>query len=278
MNNRVEQQADIHLSIVSHGQWHLISSLLQDLSQLSCCQRLQVTLTFNILEETDYEPANYPFDIHVINNETPKGFGENHNNAFNHLPHLEQRRYFVVVNPDIHIQSDVFVALIETMQLLENNSGQTIGVIAPSILNSSGELEDSARAVPTPGQILAKVIGQRKRWQNQTDEPYYPDWVAGMFMCFNANTFEKLGGFNTAYFLYYEDVELCSRLWLQGFSVCVQPQVSVIHDAQRSSHRNLKYMRWHISSMLRFFLSSTYRQVKKLHARRTNKNPGESIA
>jgi N-acetylglucosaminyl-diphospho-decaprenol L-rhamnosyltransferase len=85
-----------------------------------------------------------------------------------------------------------------------------------------------------------------------------------MFMVFNRAVFDQVGGFNERYFLYYEDVELCARLQLAGLRVVVKPGAQVVHHAQRSSHRNLKYLRWHVGSLLRFLTSSEYRQLKRL--------------
>jgi GT2 family glycosyltransferase len=91
-----------------------------------------------------------------------------------------------------------------------------------------------------------------------TDIPFFPDWVGGMCMVFPVAVFKQLGGFDQRYFLYYEDVDLCGRLKLSGYHAVVCPQATVIHHAHRSSHRQLKYLRWHLASMLRFFLSSVY--------------------
>jgi hypothetical protein len=90
------------------------------------------------------------------------------------------------------------------------------------------------------------------------------DWVAGMFMLFAKKTFERLNGFNERYFLYYEDVDICARLNLAGLKVMVNPAARVVHYAQHSSHRSLKYLRWHISSLYRFLTSHEYRQLKQL--------------
>jgi hypothetical protein len=87
------------------------------------------------------------------------------------------------------------------------------------------------------------------------------DWVAGMFMLFPRTVFAQLNGFDEDYFLYYEDVDLCGRLALAGWRVVVCPASRVVHHAQRSSHRSLTYLRWHITSMLHFFLSPVYRQL-----------------
>ena len=98
--------------------------------------------------------------------------------------------------------------------------------------------------------------------------PYQPDWVAGMCMLFPRQAFAEVDGFDTRYHLYYEDVDICSRLWLSGYTVMVDPRFSIIHAAQRSSHRNLRYARWHLQSMLRFFRSDVYRKARALHGRR----------
>jgi len=267
----IMNQADIHLSIISHGQWSMIRHLLGDLSQLNCSKRLQITLTFNIKESFCIEPSNFPFPIHIIENSHVKGFGENHNTAFHQPPDIKQRKYFAVINPDIRIKEDVFSILIASMN--DNNElkkKQTpIGVISPAIKNSQGELEDGARELPTPWRILKKLFGQKKHWHYNTNEQYQPDWIAGMFMLFKADDFATIDGFNMTYFLYYEDVELCSRLWLDGFCIVVKPDIAVVHNAQRSSHRKLTFLLWHLSSMARFFLSAVYRKVKKLHQDRT---------
>ena len=263
-------KADIHLSIISHGQWSMITDLLADLSQLNSATRLQITLTFNIKESFCLEPSAFPFPIHIIKNNHAKGFGENHNIAFQHPPDSQQRQYFAVINPDIRMTEDVFSILSElmTQDNTLNKPQKPIGVITSAIKNSQGLLEDGARELPTPWRIVKKLVGQKKHWHHKEYEIYQPDWIAGMFMLFRANDFATMQGFKTTYFLYYEDVELCSRLWLSGFCIVVKPDIAVVHNAQRSSHRKLNYLRWHLTSMAQFFLSSTYRKVKKFHQHR----------
>jgi GT2 family glycosyltransferase len=87
-----------------------------------------------------------------------------------------------------------------------------------------------------------------------------------MFMLLRTTVFRQLGGFDDRYFLYYEDVDLCARIRLSGLDILQLPLPGVIHNAQRSSHRNPKYLRWHIGSMLRFFCSSVF--IRALWLRR----------
>jgi GT2 family glycosyltransferase len=92
------------------------------------------------------------------------------------------------------------------------------------------------------------------------------DWVAGFFMLFRSGVFERLGGFDERYFLYYEDVELCSRARLAGSKIVWMPGVKVVHDARRHSHRDAKFLYWHLRSIARFFASPVYRAARRLEA------------
>ncbi len=77
-------------------------------------------------------------------------------------------------------------------------------------------------------------------------------------MLFRRDVYQVLRGFNQSFFLYYEDVDLCARVWLKGLKVALVPQVSVMHDARRSSHKKASYLFHHMRSIARFFLSPTY--------------------
>lgn len=245
--------ATIRLSVVSHGQAHHVWRLFRDLDDH--CQRLRfaVTLTLNIDETLPFGPADFSFPIQLIRNPRPKGFAENHNAAFKSSL-SEPADFFCVVNPDVRIPEDVFDVL---MECLKQEKGA--GLAAPLVRDPSGSVEDNARALPTPLIILSKALGFKEKPLALPDRNCIAvDWVAGMFMLFPARVFAEMGGFDERYFLYYEDVDICCRLQLAGHKVMLAPSVAVIHDAQRDSHRRIKYFAWHLASMLRFFTSPVF--------------------
>jgi N-acetylglucosaminyl-diphospho-decaprenol L-rhamnosyltransferase len=82
------------------------------------------------------------------------------------------------------------------------------------------------------------------------------DWVAGMFMLFRSEAFRRVGGFDERYFLYYEDADICRRLRRIGHDVKLETGARATHAARRESHRNARYLSWHLASMLRFFLTA----------------------
>lgn len=246
---------DVSISVVSHLQIGLAAALFQDLEDYCKDASFELILTLNLDENLPFALDGFSYPIKLIRNATPLGFGANHNQAFAHA----SGQNFCVMNPDIRLTGNPFNAL---LACLEDSS---VGVVAPLVLNGDGQVEVSARRFPSPLKILCKVFGGcRGADYVINDVPIRPDWVGGMFMLFPRRVFDQLGGFDERYFLYYEDVELCGRLRLLAYQVVLCPQAKAIHHAQRSSHRNLRYARWHLQSMARFFLSPVYRQVRSL--------------
>ncbi len=239
----------VTLSIVSHGQFELVSLLLDDLEACCAASTLEVLLTVNIPESLPAGLTNRAFALTLIHNTGPQGFGENHNRAFARA----RGRFFCVLNPDVRIDSDVFSILLPRL------SAPSVGLVAPLVVNQAGKVEDSARHFPTPLKILCKVFGRCRGGDYVIGEaPVYPDWVGGMFMLFRREVYQQLGGFNEKFFLYYEDVDLCARIWLRGLQVALIPQARVTHQARRSSHASAAYFKMHIRSMARFFFSATF--------------------
>ncbi len=113
-------------------------------------------------------------------------------------------------------------------------------------------------------ELMKKVAGGKSAIWSDAHPVSSPDWIAGMFMLFPRSVFEELHGFDERYFLYYEDVELCARLALAGYKRLVCSDVTVVHDARRSSHGSLRYAVMHLKSIIRFFSSNVYYQIRNL--------------
>ena len=231
------------ISIVSHHQGTLVEGLIRDLHAY-CDTPIEVLLTLNIPEALPFHPEEFKFPVALIKNSTAKGFAANHNAAFLRA----QTEYFCVMNPDVRLDKDPFPILMPWISKAE------IGVASPLVVNPAGAIEDSARKFPTPWGILRKVVSRRlSRDYFIGETSIFPDWVAGMFMLFRTDVFRAIGGFDEGYFLYYEDVDICWRLQRQGYIAALVPATKVTHAAQRKSHRDLRYLYWHVCSIMRYF-------------------------
>jgi N-acetylglucosaminyl-diphospho-decaprenol L-rhamnosyltransferase len=153
------------------------------------------------------------------------------------------------VNPDIRLLADPFPALLESLQ------DPATAVAGPLVLTPDGKAEDSARRFPTAGLLIRKVLWERRRPDYPVDRgPLRVDWIAGMFMLFHSSAYRSVDGFDEAYFLYYEDVDLCRRLGARGNSVVYDPRASVVHQARRASRRSPALAVQHFRSAMRFLL------------------------
>lgn len=241
----------ISISIVSHGQFNLVQNLLADLKNYCADQtpqKLEIILTLNIPEKIPQDfikDISRHFPVKIIRNKIPKGFGANHNTAFEH----SSGEYFCVLNPDIRLTQNIF------LELIKHNTG----VSAPQITDENGHIQDNAREFLTPLKLILRLIGRifkkliKPKIKNNNP---HPDWVAGMFMVFPREIFKKLHGFDERYYLYCEDMDICRRLKKQGYTVTLNTHIQAIHMARRDSHKKLKYLLWHLKSLWIFFWSS----------------------
>ncbi len=231
----------IAVSVVSHGHGEMVTSLVASLLPFPEVSRILVTLN---------RPESLPLPederILVIRNAFAKGFSANHNTAYAFC----REPFFCVVNPDIELRSNPFPAL------LQASAKADAALTAPMVLSLQGTVENSFRRFPNLRRLVAKVLGQVDQSYTAIPEEqdiFFPEWVAGMFMLFSSEDFAALNGFDEKFFLYYEDVDICVRAWKSGRKVAVCPAAAVVHDARCSSHHDIRFLRWHLASMARYF-------------------------
>lgn len=243
----------ISISIISHNQVDVIDDLLVDLASQSCVSGIEVLLTLNVENEA-FDVSIYPnLAIRIIRNHTPKGFASNNNQAFRQAT----APIFCVLNPDIRLQ-DPF-----SLERLIAAAETEDGFVVPQIVDKGGEREDSIRANLSPWSIARRVIlgklDLRPAIQTRLGMPFF--WAGGMFLVCKAKIYASLGGFDERFFMYCEDYDLSARAYLAGFSLRVIEDVQAIHDAQRASHRSMKYLRWHMRSLMRVWMSSVFWRI-----------------
>jgi GT2 family glycosyltransferase len=231
------------ISVVSHKSGHHLEKLFSDLSE-KFPKESELILTINTPEDESYLKNAVGLPLKIIRNSIPLGFGANHNQAFA----ISSGDKFVIVNPDVRMACDPWC-------LLDDSFDADTGACAPTILSSKGGIEDSIRRFPTIIELLKRVVLSIRRPDYIAPDDLSPvvvEWAAGMFIMFDSASFREVQGFDTNYFMYLEDVDICRRLNAIGKKIVWVPKCKVIHDAQRASHKSWQYRRWHIRSMVRF--------------------------
>ncbi|MBH1964348.1 MAG: glycosyltransferase family 2 protein [Comamonadaceae bacterium] len=251
----------ITASLISHGHGSDVLVLLGDLAALKEPGLRRLILTLNQPEPelaAALSTSQFPFELVVSKNETPQGFGANHNHAFARDAALLPSDLFAVLNPDLRFRGNPLAAMAHRLSQLP-----AAGVSYPRQLDSTGKPSDSERLLPTPARLIARYLGATRQEVSAGTEP---DWVNAACLLVRRETYEQIGGFDERYHMYCEDVDFCLRLQLAGWGLVRAPDAVVEHAGQRASHRNLRHLIWHVSSLCRLWGSSAYRDWKKSRA------------
>ncbi len=168
--------------------------------------------------------------------------------------------HLLLLNPDTVVEPGTVKALSEA---LDRDPG--LAAVGPRIENVDGTLYPSVRSFPdlwvAGGHAFlglvwpANPFTRRYRmldWDHGRAAPDV-DWVSGACMLVRRSAFEVVGGFDEAYFMYVEDVDLCWRLGRAGWRIGYEPSGRVVHTLGGSS-RTMPYrmIAAHHRSLLRF--------------------------
>ncbi len=142
-----------------------------------------------------------------------------------------------------HAAGDVTVFLNPDARLLPGALPALLGALAvtPGAGIAGGGLRDpqgrwqpgAARFGPVGHLLLDTTLGRLPARLRR--QPYVVDWVYGTFMAVRRELFHALGGFDAAYFLYGEDMDLCHRAARLGARTLHVPAAQAIHGANLSA-------------------------------------------
>lgn len=126
------------------------------------------------------------------------------------------------LNPDTHFIQGSFQ---ELFSVFETGDGV---IIAPRLLQRNRSEPWSSGRIVSPLQIfLQNLIPLPSFWSFVSRRSL--GWVSGAALILSRRDFERLGGFDEAYFLYYEDVDLCRRAKARGMVILKNQDVVLSH-------------------------------------------------
>ena len=170
-----------------------------------------------------------------------------------------QAAVVAVCNPDLVQAVGTSAAVLERF---DREPG--IGAIGPRVVDVHGAIYPSARAQPSIVDAVGHaVLGAW--WPNNSFTRRYHqrdadtgvardvDWVSGASMWLRRDALDSVGGWDEAYFMYVEDVDLCWRLRRAGWRVVYEPRGLVTHvQGASTAHRPLRMIVEHHRSWYRF--------------------------
>lgn len=244
---------NIVLSIVSHAQAKLVKNLLSSFSPIPF-HIAKILVRENVADETlrtEEALASVSSSLRVYGNSTELGFGENHKLNFQQ----QTGDIFFILNPDLVLNAFDWQATVETL------NRKDVALVYAHQHDIMGNKLDFERELVTPWAIFKRHVLRKKMHKKRID------WIPGAFMGFRAEAFNQLGGFDSRYFMYCEDVDICLRLQMAGYKI-QRLSSKILHDTQRNTLKSRQHLLWHLRSLLRLWCSPVF--WRYLHWRRSN--------
>ena len=162
----------------------------------------------------------------------------------------------LIMNADVVLTQEAVRTLADRL-----DSGGDTAVVGPRII-ASGRVQPSARSFPSlrTGLLGRRSIGTRLLLRTgRLPTELTPtqgrfgrvDWVSGACMMIRADAFRAVGGFDSEYWMYWEDADLCRRLGRAGWNVVYEP-AAVVHHATGASGTSERTIRAFHDSAARF--------------------------
>ncbi|MBC8412337.1 MAG: glycosyltransferase family 2 protein [Nitrospira sp.] len=267
----MSQPLDLVISIVNYNTRDLLDQCLNSIYALGLPLKFEVWIADNSSGDNSVEmvESKYP-EARVIRSAGNPGYGY----ANNRIIERTESRYVLVLNPDIIVQAGSIESVIGFM-----DANSDTAVCGSKLLNPDNTLQYSCRRYPEASTILLRGLGidrlspesdnlrhyMMMDWAH--DEPADVDWVMGSCMFIRREALKDTGMFDEKYFMYYEDVDLCIRLW-KNWRVCYVPDSCMIHYHMQQSHKLTSFRQRyiHIKSALRFFRLHGMSPVRTVHA------------
>jgi N-acetylglucosaminyl-diphospho-decaprenol L-rhamnosyltransferase len=157
---------------------------------------------------------------------------------------LSTSPYILLLNSDTLLQSG---ALDRLSEYLDENP--KAGIVGPRLINQNGSLQPSCFPMPSPLQIFFDVSHinelihqipfvkeQSFRTWNHSHNRSVP-WVQGAALAIRKEAYQAVGGFDKAFFMYYEETDLCRRMSNAGWETHFSPVTEIIHIGGASTHQ-----------------------------------------
>ncbi len=234
---------DLSIIIVNYNVKEFLLNLLDSIRKAINNISTEIIVVDNASEDGSVEVIKERFpEVKLIVNKTNIGFG-----AANNLALKEAKgKYFLLINPDTILREDTLRVMIDFFE-----SHPDCGIAGCKVLNPDGTLQLACRrAFPGPWTSFTKVMGLSKLFPKSPifakynltyldeNKTYEVDAVSGAFMMLRKEVYDKIGGFDSQFFMYGEDLDLCYRAQKANYKVYYVHSTEIIHYKGESTKRS----------------------------------------
>ena len=177
----------------------------------------------------------------VISTAYNGGYGYGNNFGIRYAIERFESEFILITNSDVHYGEATLGAL-ENMML----SRQDIGVVAPRMLDSSGNKTiNCAWKIPNSKEFVRALIGNRNKlnlsYNYRNNDLYkYVDCVPGSLLLIRSKAFQDIQGYDEGIFLFAEETVLGIRLKKKEWKTILLLSNTFVHDHSVSINKTYK--------------------------------------
>ena len=220
--------------VVAYNSANTIGGTITHLEQVTASLDLEILVVDNAsADETADAAAPAVRRGRVIRSEENLGFGGGVNLGLQSA----RGKFALIMNDDVHPQPD---AIKEMMKVAED---QSVGLAGANMVDLDGSPSFAVRKhLPGLRDEIARVADLLRGQSSRVGYPSGDSPVeVGMLICAcvmgRTELLRRVGGFNGAFFMYGEDIDLCRRLKASGHRLITVPAAVAIHERDISPER-----------------------------------------
>jgi N-acetylglucosaminyl-diphospho-decaprenol L-rhamnosyltransferase len=232
---------DLSLVVVHYETPQLLRRLLDSLLRSPPAKSFEILIIDNGDSNSLAEPIPENAGVTLLTMGKNVGFAK----AANEGMRKAKGSYLLVSNADVEFPAKSIDSMVGALEALPR-----AGALGVRLEQPDGQEEVNGGLFPT---ILSEyrrrrmILGNKRETPGydgiDTEAPQQRDWVTGACMLLRREAVEEVGCFDEHFFLYYEDVDLCTRLRQAGWQVYYLPTVTVIHHRGASCRLKPKHAR-----------------------------------
>lgn len=223
---------DVSIILVNYNTCDLILQCLQSVYEKTNGIDFEVIVVDNASSDksTEMIRRQYP-QVQVIENSENLGFGRANNLGAEYA----KGKYLFLLNSDTILIDNIILEFYRFMQETPN-----IAACGANLLDSNRNLTICHGKFPSLLQEFSD-IGFHKLYHNWYKNNLslgqkategtvdHVEYLSGADIFIRRNVFMSLGGFDSGFFMYYEETDLFFRMHKLGYNVCLLPHLCIIH-------------------------------------------------
>ncbi len=208
---------EITLIIVCFNSEKLIQKNLNEL------KKFRIIIIDNSKSKKTFDLVKDFPNIDYLQTNKNLGYGQANNLGVNRAT----TPFIMILNPDILINYQAIHILHEKFHLYEN-----VGILAPSLYDNDKKRRTNGAISRLKNNIL-RVSAFKDKSFAQGDTCF--DFVVGCSLFMRKDFFQTIGGFDSDFFMYFEDNDLCDRVYKNNKYIIEIPSSKMIHMQGLSS-------------------------------------------